>query len=182
MATRRKTANQENTVTENENIEQSDAPTTEVDAPAPVTADYADPTEANPEHDVVDEVQEIPVPEGASRAHGAAIKRLNDNRRRLTKLDARAAKAEKEYRETQELLNSKRPALVAAVAEAQVDVEYHQNRKDAVDKALAGAQARAAGHPEDAPDNRGDDTDDVIDSLDDAKAVPTNAGHVEFTE
>lgn len=175
MATARKsrTASKENETVSTESTE------TVVDTAAPDTSDYTAEDSANPSHDAVSST-DVEIPEGASRAHTAAIKRLNDSRRRLTKLDARAAKAEKEYRETQELLNSRRPGLVADVAAAQVDVDYHTNRKTAIDNALAGAQARAAGHPEDAPDNAGDDEKDAIDALDDADATPTNGGHVTF--
>lgn len=168
----RKTANKENeTVSE----------TTEVQNVAPDTAPYTDETQANPSHDVVEGSTDIEIPEGASRAHAAAIKRLNAARTRLTKLDARYAKAEREFREVEALMNSRRAGLEADVAGAQVDVDYHTNRKSAIDAALASAQARAAGHPEDAADNKATDSDtDDIDALDDAKGEPTNGGHVTF--
>ena len=179
MAARtRKTATQETNVSDS-TVSDNSVSTAVKDAVAPPTAPYTE-SQDNPSNDKVEGASEIEIPEGATRAHGAAIKRLNAERTRLHKLDARAAKAKAEYDAVQELLNSKRPGLVAAVAAAEVDVDYHTNRQAAVDRALAGAQARAAGHPEDAPDNDGDDDADVIDDLDDAKASPTNAGHVVF--
>lgn len=160
---------------------------TEIDTvPAPATSDF--PSESNPENDAVPaEKSDGPViPEGASRAHVAALKRHYIAEKRLTKLDARAAKAEQEYRETQQLLAEKRPGYAADVAAAQVDVDYHATRVAQIEKArnasLGAAQARAAGDHETAAklDEQAENDTDPIDSDDEPTAVPTNAGHVDF--
>lgn len=155
------------------------------EVPAPATSDY--PSEPNPENDVVPADEAGPVfPEGASRAHKAAIKRHFNAAKRLSKLDARAAKAEKEYNEAQALVSEKRPGYAADVAAALVDVEYHATRAQKVEAARSAsygaAQARAAGDNElaTALDEKAENENDAVDEFDDVTAHPTNAGHVEF--
>jgi hypothetical protein len=164
-----------------------DTNVTSVDeVPAPATSDY--PSEDNPNNDLVpaEEANGPVIPEGASRALTAAIKRLYVRENRLAKLDARAAKAEREYAEVQTLLAEKRPGYAADVAEAQVEVDYHKTKAARVEEArsaaLGAARARAAGDHETATrlDEKEADGADPIDSDENPTAHPTNAGHVEF--
>lgn len=145
------------------------------------------PSEPNPNNDAVPADEAGPVyPEGAGRAHKAAIKRHYVAVQRLTKLDARYAKAKAAFDAAERELNEKRPAYAADVAEAEVSIEYHSTKdakiEEARNKALSAAQARAAGDHETATklDEEAQNADAPEDGDDDVTAHPTNAGHVEF--
>ncbi len=155
------------------------------EVPAPATSD--NPSEPNPNNDLVPADEAGPVyPEGASRSHKAAIKKHYVASQRLTKLDARYAKAREAFEAAERELNEKRPAYAADVAEAEVAIEYHSTKAARIEKArndaLSAAQARAAGDHETATklDEKAQNDDAPEDGDDDVTAHPTNAGHVEF--